>query len=274
MWIQHLFRFLGTVLSAFVGAIGTSYLGLLAAIAFAVAVLGATLWRIDQQHGREAMKAHWKEDAKIAWRVSVICAAVIYGPIFLFCVVKAIYIDHQYLVGAARKEVRLLQQNKDQCAVQVTQLDIDKAGLVGTNSTLQNQNRDQQGTINNCQTQAIKLLTPTDLRVHTAVIGYLATDKDLANDPVHPISMLILTNKPIATTKVTISCNAAFEVVKESVVGSAVTQFSQWNGKDSPTEFTVGISSPQWTPMAPLLITIRNQKEPFNLSCGVVQELP
>src|ERR1700730_514855 len=111
MWIHHLFSFIGAVIQVFVDLIGTTLLGLFVGIGFAVATGLATMFRIRRNHGREAMVKHWNEDVKTALRVSGVCAVVIYGPILLWSVGRAAYVDHQGLVRRSREQRIIISSN-------------------------------------------------------------------------------------------------------------------------------------------------------------------
>jgi len=206
-------------------------------------------------------------------RKGALIALSIWAVLFLLFFGAAIFQDH---AGLAKRlgQVHTQSHADTRIASQtISDLRTQCAVKEGISQTLRKQTEDQQLTINGCFSQAIKLLTPEDLRVHAVTLGPMATAEDLKRDPVHPISMLVLTNKPIVTTKFKVECDQSVEILGASIVGSQATQFSQWNGRVSDRVYMVGISAPDWTPMAPLLITLRNQKEPAHISCGISQEL-
>jgi hypothetical protein len=167
MWIQHFFSFVGTAFHIFFDAIGTTPLGRIVDIAFGASLVIVALAKTNKNHGLSAMIAHWKNKYRSALKFSAWCALIIYSPIMIWCVGKAVYEDHQGLVKRSSSQrakmavdAVILQRTKDECSVQTTDLKVQGAKLLGANGQLQGQNRDQQNTINNCQSEAIKLLAP------------------------------------------------------------------------------------------------------------------
>jgi hypothetical protein len=98
MWISHFSSFFATFLSYFFNAIGTSFLGFCLGVSFAAFTTLATLRRVEKLHGRDAMLKHWREDGRVALRVSLVCALIIYGPVAVWKLAQAVYDDHQGLV--------------------------------------------------------------------------------------------------------------------------------------------------------------------------------
>jgi hypothetical protein len=99
MW-SHLLRLLGRSFSSFTGALGNTNLGFI--VPFLVPVLvvviygGVAYWR----QGWPALVEHIWKTLSIAAVVAIAAEVVVYGPIFMWAVVKEIYSDHTALVGA------------------------------------------------------------------------------------------------------------------------------------------------------------------------------
>jgi ABC-type sulfate transport system permease subunit len=81
MWLQHLFSFAGTVLRAFFDAIGTTLLGRLVDLAFAVSIAVAALRSVHREKGPRAMLNHWKDNYKAGVKFALCCAIIIYSPV-------------------------------------------------------------------------------------------------------------------------------------------------------------------------------------------------
>ena len=71
----------------------------------------------------------------------------------------------------------------DQIRQDLVQCGNDKSRMEGANGTLLNQSRDQQNTINNCQTQALKLLTPIPIKLDHPV--YV---REFPSSPAQPLA--------------------------------------------------------------------------------------
>jgi hypothetical protein len=257
MWLHHLFNLLAAAASTFVEAIGTTFLGLWLGIAFALATVLASLWRIRRKHGRQAMLTHWEDDAKIALRVSVVCALIVYCPIAFWSVGKAIYEDHQYLAGFAKKQSITIAQNN--AASQVSQTSLQGqisdwrakcSGLEGANGVLGSQNRAQQNTINNCQSQALKLLTPEGFNIVPIVLEGTKASIDEQH-----IKWLLLTNKTITPVNLVVTCAKRLTSISAEVIGGGPA-LSGGNEKFSDVQYEINISSPAWSPKTPLILNV------------------
>jgi len=98
MWTRHLFSLLHRMWTAFHESLGATTLGFVAPLVVSIISIAVTLYYILRQQGRDAMLKHWKENAGIALRVTVIVSALVYGPIFIYESAKTVYEDHQSLV--------------------------------------------------------------------------------------------------------------------------------------------------------------------------------
>lgn len=84
MWL-HLLHLVGTILSAFIEAIGTTLLGLALGLLFGFATAISAARRIKKDRGWDAVLVHWRENVKTALRVSLICACIVYCPDGYLC---------------------------------------------------------------------------------------------------------------------------------------------------------------------------------------------
>ena len=266
MWIHHLFSFIGTVLQVFVDLIGTTLLGLFVGIGFALATVLAAMLRIRRNHGVQAMVKHWNDDVKTALRVSGVCALVIYGPILLWSIGRAMYVDHGGLVQWSREQrtvisadAGLLQNVSDAYKVQIGQLQTQCAKLQGNNESLGAQNRDQQNTINNCQTEAIKLLAPQELKITQHLLNS-AEPFDTKEEVSRSQTYLILTNKAISPISAIFSCDQPVKWGPVEIVGGGPVLGGGGSGGIIHPMYryyqTIHFSSPAWTPTEPMIVEL------------------
>jgi hypothetical protein len=162
---------------AFAGApssLGSNWLGLV----FPLLVFMFTQVVTGFARGWNRMKSHWKDNLLLGFAV----AAVAWAALFTWCIVTTIGDDHNNLnarirqlrgdvaicTESASKEKHALSKEISSLEDQAIATEKQCAIKDGVNQTLQKQNRDQQSTINGCLSQAMKLLTPEQLKV-TAV---------------------------------------------------------------------------------------------------------
>lgn len=114
-----------------------------------------------------------------------------------------------------------------------------KSGVV---DTLQRQNRDQQGTINNCQTQAIKLLAPVPLLIRAVV-------SELGEYQSGTLTAVIVdTNKPLNPVVLDVRCNDDFELVRISTPHEGPGTFIATLPRADARSYPLRMSSPAWLP--------------------------
>lgn len=257
MWLVHFGHFVGTVIGIFFGAIGSTILGLFIDGAFAVSITAVALYRKNRVEGWGAMLRHWRQEYKAALRVAIWSALIIYGPVVGWSIGKAAYADHEGLVSRSqeqRKQIRMdqgniLQQSTADSA-KLVGCENDTARLGGQNETLNAQNRDQQDTISNCQTQALKLLTPEPLKFTPVVL-----------DPVNSgigeqhVKWLLLTNKTVTPVILRVSCNKRPTSVSGAVIGSGAN-IGGLGRKITASEYEIDISSPAWSPVSPMTVDL------------------
>ena len=82
-------------------------------------------------------------------------------------------------------------------------------------------------------------------------------------------TFLVLTNKPITPVRLLVTCDAEILSTSGGVLGTAGGMGGGWGGRvtSSNKQFGVGILSPAWTPVNPLLVTIyTNESDAGNCS--------
>jgi len=106
---------------------------------------------------------------------------------------------------------------------------------------MEKQNKDQQGTINNCQDEAIKLLAPQPLRWIP-----LALDKTG--------KWLLVTNKIVNPVDIVFSCSKQITEADSIVISNpTISKTVQLDSQRWETK----ISSPAWGPETPILLDIK-----------------
>ena len=115
----------------------------------------------------------------------------------------------------------------------------------GVVDTLHKQNGDQQNTINNCQTQALKLMQPQPLKWVA-----MALDKVLEGGSTKS-KWLLLTNKPVTPVDLIIDCGRTITEIDARIV--AIPTLSQ-SARLSDTKWETKISAPTWDSINPVSI--------------------
>lgn len=268
MW-THLGHFLGAIFGVFFSAIGSTGLGKSADIVFVVLVSALSVRHAHRRGGWDEVKRFWDEEAKFTLRASLIAAACIYIPIALWSVGRATYEDHMGLVTRSHEQRKALQANagilQQQKANDLEILNVcenQNARIGGQNDTLNRQNRDQQNTINNCQTQALKLLTP---QVQKTTVLYL--DEDHTQIP-HVVRFILLTNKPVTPVDMNIQCNRMMDDARLEALETGRKELGTGPVRLARNEFTVNVIGPSWTPTGPFLATIKYEGESEGLECS------
>jgi len=242
--VTHFVNFLVRTFEGMPSRIGSNWGGLVfTAVLFLITEL--VLWRWGE------VKVRWGWNTLIGFAVAVI------GWTLLFCVsaVLTIYDDHENLAGAAARIKKEGTIHEADCTkrLQVTQSSLDTANAVkeAISGTLEKQNREQQGTINGCLSQALKLVSPTAPQLKYFPISnaqrpgvpnmdYILT----TNVPRTPVDLVAQCDFPIA--------DAIFTMLTETG-GSTTVELGR------PIEggrYRITISSPTWTVSAPIKATL------------------
>ncbi len=251
MLILHLLRLLARALVEFPTVVSGNWISVLLPVIVFLAKEGRTL-RVG---GWQGMREHVQRDA---W---VLLGA--YFLLFGWAVIQTIYKDHMYLVDRSRTLARSLstqqktneaqlQQTKNALGSALTDLKVQCGIKDGMNSALETQNRDQQGTINNCQTQALKLLVPPKWKTSFRLIG----GHDDTLGPSRRYEVLMLTNKPVFPVMLQVVCARNITSIHASVLGDTGTTMLKTPKQISPANYEISILNPPWTPDAPIVTSL------------------
>jgi len=216
------------------------------------------------------MKTHWRQNVVRGFAV----AGVAWASLFLWCVITTTYEDHMDLSAKAQSlHLRLsgsAQHEKD--SVQAVQSDLnskianirqDCAKTEGANGVLTKQTADQQSTINNCQTQALKLLTPEEMKIVP-----LVTDPPNAGIGEQHVKWLVLINKAVTPVNLLVQCQKRFVSASASILGSGI--MSGGTNRINDFQYQTNISTPIWSPESPLIYTMSYIGDQNN-SCSFTQ---
>jgi len=240
MWV-HLGHFLGVCIATFFDAIGTTLLGRIVDLAFAVSLAVAILYKKQKQGGWRVMLDHWSSEYRAGLKFALGAAVVIYTPVIIWSVGKAAYVDH---TGLSARLVRIRNESTDYrqtCTNDISNLKSDSAVKDGINRTLDKQNRDQQGTINGCLSQAMKLLTPEEQKISALIFHSDQKNK--------VIEWIVLINKTIQYPRILVSCNQPVLSADLHMVGDTVSIGGPVRVANNAWE--IQIVDPPWSPMHP-----------------------
>jgi hypothetical protein len=255
MWLHHLLNLLASAASIFFDAIGTTLLGRLVDLAFAVSVAVVVLHNKRRKEGWRAMVNHWRQEYKEGIRFTLWCVLILYSPVVIWSVGKAVYDDHEYFVGHVQSQrEKGIQDANSSVEIQkglesqISDWRAKCAGFESANTVLNNQNRDQQNTINLCQTQAIRRLQPPPDRTITYPI------KELPGP--NAKTFIMLTNKTVTPATIMVSCDGPITELQGSTINTGNMLYSPayQTGKNA---WTFTIASPAWTPDLPLVISYK-----------------
>jgi hypothetical protein len=129
-------------------------------------------------------------------------------------------------------------------------------GAVGAQTS---QIQAQQGTINGCLTQAMKLLTPEALRLSFVALPPIQRQKATTKSA----NYLVLVNKTITPVRMSITCKTPAHI-EASVLGTGTQSGSFENQDYIGTEHMIAIDSPAFGPSSPLLVSLdfNTEQEP------------
>jgi hypothetical protein len=213
------------------------------------------------------MLNHWREEYKAGIRFTLWCAFIIYTPIVVWAIGKAVYEDHEYFVNTAKKlhtsisyDANTWSETRRGLDTQISDWKAKCSGLEGANGVLSNQNRDQQNTINNCQAEALKLLEPKQLAVHIYDLrSLLVSSQEQAEVVKSPI--LLMVNKPVTPVTIVAKCDTPIDDLQAFATAPNMASTLQLNiSRDGPNTVVANISSPAITPEAPFVLVLIHKK--------------
>jgi len=246
--LAHLFNLLGRAFAAIPPTLGSNWFGLVFTVIIILIGEGIGLYFF----GWQAMKANLKRATGIGFAA----LGVGYTLVFAWCVVTTTFNDHIALAtrvhdlhsavdGDKAHEVASIQEVRTSLGGQLSELKEKCAKTEGANGILAKQAADQQGTINNCQSQAIKLMEPT-------AFSYDAMPFESTPENGNQKSTwLIVTNKSQTPVLFTVTCTSEILSLDAGIVAQ---QYAGRASRYTDKEWTFRISSPAWTPHAPIVV--------------------
>jgi hypothetical protein len=256
MWLRHLFSFAGTVLSIFFSTIGTTAIGWIIDAAYVGSIVREIVEQWDKHEGWRPMVARWRKNYLKGLRFSALTATLIYSPIILWSLGKAVYADHVYFASVSTKQraeingfPSQVQQLKDGYATDITNLKTECALVKGKNQILQTQNGAQQNTINNCLQEAIKLIAPPQLAIDTYSFSA----------PVRSVgvffNVVAITNKDIEPIDLILSCDGDVQPIGIAIPSpgtTAVQSIGSGFQRIGPASFHFHQTLPKWEANHPI----------------------
>ena len=266
--LLHLLNLLFHSFFAIPGSLGSNWLGLIFPVGVVIAgevIAGFVL-------GWDAVISNWKRATGIGFAA----LALMYTLLFGWCVVTTTYGDHlglanrvvalRHTVDAdAGREQSALISVRQELGSQISDLQQSCAEMRGANGVLTKQTIDQQSSINSCQTQALKLLTPEPQKL--TILTW--EDKNLSGSD-HQTTYLLLTNKEVNPTRIDGSCDVNLATTSAKPVenmpysggANIIQHFPQPSSirYNQPlieaTLFQIVFSLPAWEPTEPIRLDI------------------
>lgn len=199
------------------------------------------------------LMAHW--GTTLRWWVFVLA---------MFYVGHALDLVRQNSGTLSSQNVNLAADKREiisSCASEKSNLRVEVAANKTRADTLDKQNRDQQNTINNCQTQAIKLLTLPPISIHT-----VEDDIPIFDGKKTLVFVIGITNRDISPVDVNLSCDADFQSIALDSnpnarihmpsLGGVEVQMDTRSSQITPRLIYIHIGQPPWTAEHPLMYPI------------------
>jgi hypothetical protein len=141
-----------------------------------------------------------------------------------------------------------------------------QAGVV---DTLRKQNGDQQNLIDNCQTQAIQMLAPPDLKIETVMYGL--PNASYLGKPAVVLQVVGLTNKVISPIDVVLRCSDQITVIGGIFMGVGGGYTGPNVTRIDAKAYRLQLESPAWTPIRPLGIAVAMDASKINPACKITR---
>lgn len=189
----------------------------------------------------------WKRASLIGFAALVAC----YMSLFAYCALNTVYQDHFALSQKASYLRDKVDSDTSHEQLAVLKAQNECAQALGENEVLGQQNRDQQNTIDHCQEEALRLLTPR--RQKTTSIFVEQSDGGKTKDGVQMVrvKVLALTNKRVEPPfTMIVQCRVALASVK--LYPLPITLHTENAVRAGPGEWLVYIGLHAWTPSSPL----------------------
>jgi hypothetical protein len=211
-----------------------------------------------------------KKDLRLDTSIGALIVLALWTLLFLYCLIATIFADHTDLVAGVRDVGARLERTKTDDASrflaetsrlrsEMERQEKDCAVKEGINQALQRQNGDQQGTINGCLSQAMKLLTPQPFQLNVLLL-----DNEFTETSLRRTRWIIVTNKIVTPVLMQVSCNRDIERTYVWIIGSGI----RGGGEDrvTPRVFSINIVTPAWSPATPMLVSVWSKGDE-NIAC-------
>ncbi len=239
--------------SAIPGLLGSNALGLL----WPVVIVSCGEIIACFVYGWRTVISKWRQASVIGFAALGVCYSVLFG----WSILSTSYQDHATLASTNRD----LRTSVDSAASHernsVLSAENKCAETNGENKILGQQNRDQQNTINNCQTQAIHLLQPALMEWKPLALEM--PDKDPSNSANEKTRWILVTNKAHDTpVEITFSCSNPIVSAESKIAGSMANSVTTPLGTLGEGQWGTKIFSPAWGPDSPILLimTVSNPR--------------
>jgi hypothetical protein len=126
--------------------------------------------------------------------------------------------------------------------------------LLGQNYTVLAQNQAALTSLSN----RVLDLAKEPLKITPHFLGYIPSQANSNIQAKFNGTFLVLTNNTITPVRLLVTCEAEIVQVGGGVLGTGASMGGGWGGRvtSSKKQYGVGILSPAWTPVNPLLVTI------------------
>jgi hypothetical protein len=190
----------------------------------------------------------WKEASALGFLGLFIC----YAGLLAWSMVRTNYTDARTLSIENQSLHNAKERSSSDKELAVLRAQNQCAKTEGENESLGRQNRDQQNTINNCQTEAIRLLQPKSL--HWKALALEMAEPDPSNVSLRRSRWLLVTNTTISPVEFSFTCSQPIVSAEAKVVGSVADTRTVPLGSLGNGKWATKIFSPAWSADSPVLI--------------------
>lgn len=154
------------------------------------------------------------------------------------------------------------------CTADKNQLRVADAADKSRADTLSAQNRDQQNTINNCQTQALNLLTPKPFK---QTVLTMLTNEPAPLPPLDRAEIMLLSNKSIEPVNMRITCNHDIRKLMFHILGKSNMTMGR-QVRVAANTIDLNIQSPPWDMETALWIRIDHEGPNSEFGCTYTRQ--
>ncbi len=234
------------------GLLGSNALGLLWPVV--LVICGETIACVV--YGFRTMYERRQRASLIGLASLIVC----YSALFEWSIIATNYRDHADVTSKNRTLQTALDSATFHEQKAVLLAENECAETVGEKKALAAQNREQQNTINNCQTEAIKLLEPKQLAVYVYDLGNLLGSSQEQTEKVKS-PILLMVNKPVTPVTIVANCTTPIDDLQAFAVAPEMASTLQLStSQNGPNSIVANISSPALTPEAPFIVMLTHKK--------------